>query len=213
MSEIDKQDSEYECKTFVVAIGREFGCGGREIGRRLAECLGVDYYDKTLLSKAAEAFGFSKNLFDMADEKRPSWLRSMLQYNYGVENAVSEFSEIDNESLYKAQSCVIMQLAEKKSCVIVGRTADYILRNHPRLISIFLHAPVEFRARRILARNDAGDLDSAINMAKKMDNARSSYYSYYTNNPWGHASTYHLCIDTSRFSPDEIVALIRRHLS
>lgn len=178
----------------------------------IARSLGADYYDKTLLSKAAEAFGFSKNLFDRADEKRPSWLRSLLQYNYGVENAVSEFSDIDNEGLYRAQSRVIRQLAANGPCVIVGRTADYILRDHPRMVSLFLHAPVDFRAARILERNDAKDMDSARSMARKMDNARDSYYSYYTNRPWGHASTYHLSIDTSRFTPEEIIELIRRHL-
>lgn len=197
---------------FVVTIGRQFGCGGREIGKKIAESLGADYYDKTLLSKAAEAFGFSKNLFDRADEKRPSWLRSLLQYNYGVENAVSEFSDIDNEGLYQAQSWVIKQLAAKGPCVIVGRTADYILRDHPRIVSLFLHAPVDFRAERILKRQDAKDIDSARSMARKMDNARESYYSYYTNRPWGHADTYHLSIDTSRFTPQEIIELIRRHL-
>lgn len=197
---------------FVVTIGRQFGCGGREIGKMIARSLGADYYDKTLLSKAAEAFGFSKNLFDRADEKRPSWLRSLLQYNYGVENAVSEFSDIDNEGLYRAQSRVIRQLAANGPCVIVGRTADYILRDHPRMVSLFLHAPVDFRAARILERNDAKDMDSARSMARKMDNARDSYYSYYTNRPWGHASTYHLSIDTSRFTPEEIIELIRRHL-
>lgn len=197
---------------FVVAIGRQFGCGGREIGKMIAEALGAAYYDKTLLSKAAETFGFSKDIFDRADEKRPSWLRSLLQYNYGVENAVSEFSDIDNEGLYKAQSGVIRQLTQQGSCVIVGRTADYILRDHPRLISIFLHAPERHRAQKLIDRNDAKDLESAISMAKKMDNARDSYYSYYTNKRWGAASTYHLCVDTSLFSPEEIIDLIRRHL-
>lgn len=206
----DKTQSE---QSFIVAIGRQFGCGGREIGKMIARSLGADYYDKTLLSKAAEALGFSKNLFDRADEKRPSWLRSLLQYNYGVENAVSEFSDIDNEGLYRAQSRVIRQLADKGSCVIVGRTADYILRDHPGLVSIFLHAPLEFRARRICDRKDAADMDAARNMARKMDNARESFYSYYANRPWGHASTYHLSIDTSRFTPEEIIALIRHHLN
>lgn len=205
-------DSPQRPHPFVVTIGRQFGCGGREIGKMIARSLGADYYDKTLLSKAAEAFGFSKNLFDRADEKRPSWLRSLLQYNYGVENAVSEFSDIDNEGLYRAQSRVIRQLAAKGPCVIVGRTADYILRDHPRMVSLFLYAPVDFRAARILERNDANDIDSARNMARKMDNARDSYYSYYTNRPWGQASTYHLSIDTSRFTPEEIIELIRRHL-
>lgn len=197
---------------FVVVIGRQFGCGGRDIGKLLASGLGAEYYDKTLLSKAAESLGFNKNLFDRADEKRPSWLRSLLQYNYGVESALSELSDIDNESLYGVQSRVIRQLADQGNCVFVGRTADYVLRDHPGLISIFLHAPIEFRIHNIMKRNDASTPDAARSMARKMDNARESYYFYYTNHKWGHADTYHLSIDTSRFTPDEILGLVRDHI-
>lgn len=196
----------------VVVIGRQFGCRGREIGRRIAEELGVDYYDKTLLSKAAESLGFSRRIFDSADEKRPSWLRSLLQFNYGVETASAEISDIDNEGLYHAQSKVIRRLADKGSCVIVGRTADYILRDHPGLLSIFLHAPLETRCHNIVARGDTDSHQRAADMARKMDRARESYYGYYTSRNWGRAETYHLCFDTSIFTPDEIAAVVKNHI-
>ena len=197
---------------FIISIGRQFGCGGREIGKMIAERLGADYYDKTLLSKAAEALGFDKRLFDGADEKRPSWIRSMLQLNYGVENAMAEFSDIDDEGLYSIQSRVINQLADKGPCVIVGRTADYILRDRPGLISIFLHAPAEYRIRKIMERRDTDTESAARSLARKMDNARESYYTYYTNHKWGHAETYHICLDTSRFSAEEIVDICRARI-
>ena len=197
---------------FIIAIGRQFGCGGREIGKMIAQSLGADYYDKTLLSRAAEALGFDKRLFDGVDEKRPSWIRSMLHFNYCVENAMAEFSDIDNEGLYSIQSRVINQLADKGPCVIVGRTADYILRDRQGLISIFLHAPAEYRIRKIMERHDTDTESAARSLARKMDNARESYYSYYTNHKWGHAETYHICLDTSRFSPEEIVDICRAHI-
>lgn len=211
---INRQSSETTpISGYVVTIARQFGCGGHKIGRRIADALGIGYYDKTLLSKAAEKLGFDKGLFDAADEKRPSWLRSLLQLNYGVETASAEFSDIDNENLYCIQSRVITEIAAGEPCVIVGRTADYILRNHPGLLSIFLHAPLNYRIKTIIERKDASTPEEAASLAKKMDSARASYYSYYTNREWGKAHTYHLSIDTSHFSPDVIIAIIKAHIS
>lgn len=206
-------ETSYDAGRHIVVIGRQFGCGARMIGRKIAEALNADYYDKTLLAKAAESFGFSKSLFDSADERRPSWIRSLLQFNYGVGSSACEFSNIDSEGLYKAQSQVIIQLPSRGDCVIVGRTADYVLRDHPGLLSVFLHAPIESRALNILNRNDASSHDKAIEIARKMDRKREAYYNYFTNRNWGEAQNYHLSIDTSRFSPDEIVAIIISHLN
>lgn len=195
----------------IVALGRQFGCGGRETGKRIAGRLNARYFDKTLLSEAAESLGFDREIFRQADEKRPSWLRSLLQYSYGIETATGEVSDVDNEGLYNIQSRVIHQLADNSSCVFVGRTADYILREHPRILTIFLHAPLEVRCRNIVARKDTDSLEKAHALARKMDNARQSYYSYYTNMRWGEADTYHLSIDTSRFSPEEIAEMVLRY--
>lgn len=195
----------------IVVIGRQFGCGGRETGRLIAGRLKAKYYDKTLLSEAAASFGFDRTLFDSADERRPSWIRSLLQYNYGVESALSEMSEMDNESLYGIQSRVIRRLADEGNCVFVGRTADYILRDRPRMLSLFLHAPDRVRIDNIMARKDADTPERAAALMRKIDSARHSYYSYYTNRKWGHADTYHLCIDTSQFSPDTIADIVETY--
>lgn len=204
--------TEGEVKGYVVTIGRQFGCGGHEIGREIADALGISYYDKTLLSKAAETLGFDKGLFDAVDEKRPSWLRSLLSMSYGVESASAEFSDIDNEGLYRIQSRVIHDIAHRSPCVIVGRTASYILRDHPGLLSIFLHAPLETRVANIIARKDADTPEAAAALAKKMDHAREAYYSYYTNRSWGLASSYNLSLDTSRFSTSDIISIVSNAL-
>lgn len=198
---------------FVIVIGRQFGSGGRKIGKLIADRLGIAYYDRTLLSHAAESMGFDPTLFDTADEKRPSWMRSLLQFNYGLNTPTGDFGSINSENLYKAQSRVIKSLPEKGSCVIVGRTADYVLRHHPRMLSVFLHAPIDYRVNKILKRLDASSKEEATDLAKKMDKNRQDYYTYYTNRRWGQADTYHLSIDTSRLSDDQIANIIISYLS
>lgn len=194
---------------FVIVIGRQFGCGGRKIGRQIADAFGVPYYDKELLSKAAEEMGFSKDIFSRADEKRPSMMRSLLHLNYGAYGAAYEPGTLSGESLYKAQSSVIRSICDKGSCVIVGRTADYVMREHPRLVSVFIHAPIDTRVKEIIARGDAKGVDEAIELANKFDRNRESYYNYFTNRHWGTASNYDLTFDSSRFSIPHIISLIR----
>lgn len=197
---------------FVITIGRQFGCGARDIGHRIAETIGMEYYDKTLLSQAAAHMGFHKSIFDSADERRPSWLRSLLQLNYGSSSSMCDLPVLGPEGVYRMQSEVIKRLPETSDCLIVGRTADYLLRDHPGLISIFLHAPLEARIPNIIARGDAKGESEAAELARKYDRNRESYYSYYTNRKWGAAENYHLSIDTSVFSPDEITDIVTAHL-
>lgn len=205
---------------FIIVIGRQFGCGGRKIGRKIAEAFGIPYYDKTLLSKAAEEFGIDSEIFSAADEKRPSFLRNFLGLSCGTSNspcapgAISHLGpgSLAPESLYNAQSEVIRSICKKGSCVIVGRTADYVMRHEPGLISIFIQAPIEHRAKEIVAREDAADEHSATSLAKKHDKARESYYNYFTNRSWGTAENYHLCFDSSRFDADAIIALLKSYI-
>ncbi|MDE7412717.1 MAG: cytidylate kinase-like family protein [Muribaculaceae bacterium] len=205
---------------FVIVIGRQFGCRGREIGRQIAEALDVPYYDKTLLSEAAEKFGMDPEIFKAADEKRPSFLRNFLGLSCGTSNVpctpgtISHFEpgSLSPESLYNAQSEVIRAISEKGSCVIVGRTADYVLRHHPGLISIFIQAPMEHRVKNIIERKDASSVEEATAMAKKHDKGRESYYNYFTNRNWGTAGNYHLCFDSSRFDSDAVIALLKSYI-
>lgn len=193
---------------FIIVIGRQYGAGGRKLGKRLAETLNVPYYDKELLSEAADALGFSKELFLKADEKKPSILRSFLSFNYGSPSASFSSYTLTDDNLYRAQSDVIKSICEKGSCVIVGRTADYVMRDHPGLLSIFVHAPEEHRAKAILERGEAKSMEEALEKARKFDRSRESYYNYFTNRHWGHADNYDLTFNSSRLSPEAILPLI-----
>ena len=185
----------------IIVIGRCFGAGGRVIGKKIAERLSIPYYDNELLMETAKQFGFSKSIFAHADEKRPSIFKRLLTQAYGVQETYNT-ETLSNETLYQAQSKVIRKIAEQGSCVIVGRTADYILRDFPTLISVFVHAPLEFRADKIVARGDASSHPEAMELAKRRDKERESYYNYYTGRQWGTASNYTLSLDSSLLSPD-----------
>lgn len=191
----------------VIVIGRQFGSGGRRIGKLIAQRLGFGYYDKELLAEAAQSLGFSQDIFAVHDERKPSPLRSLLQGLYGIADNFHDTS-ICGESLYHAQSDVIKKICEKEPCVIVGRTADYILREHPGLISVFLHAPIEIRAHQIVMRGDAPDESSAAELARKNDRERESFYNYYTGGGWGKASNYHITIDASSIDYEKIAEII-----
>lgn len=198
---------------FLVVIGRQYGCGGRRIGRMIADSLGISYYDKSLLSEAARRLGYSSEIFARKDEKRPSLLRSLLSFNYGAPTANIEEAPMSDEKIYEFQSRVIKEICSQESCVIVGRTADYIMREHPRLVSLFIHAPAETRAKAVISRGEAADTAAALEIATRNDRNRGAYYNYYTNrNGWGVASNYHLSFDSSRMTDDAILAAIRAML-
>lgn len=191
----------------IIVIGREFGSGGRSIGHKLAQRLSVPYFDKELLKKAADSLGFSTDIFSMADEKRPSFLNRMVSQAYGLADGFSK-GTLSNEGIYEAQSNVIRALAEKGGCVIVGRTADYILRHHPHLVSIFLHSPIEKRIKNVISRGEGTIPGKCKDFIQKKDRSREAYYNYFTARKWGSASNYDLCLDSSVLAEDEIVDII-----
>lgn len=193
---------------FVIVIGRQFGCGGRAIGKQIAEAFGAKYYDKELLSQAADELGFSPEIFRQADERRPSMIRSLLHLDYGAASAFYDAGTLSNENLYNAQSEVIRHIADKDNCVIVGRTADYVLREHPGLVSVFIHAPLHVRAGEILRRGDADTLEHACDMAHKYDKSREGYYNYFTGRHWGNADNYDLSFNSARVDIPSIIRII-----
>ncbi|MDE5663492.1 MAG: cytidylate kinase-like family protein [Muribaculaceae bacterium] len=196
----------------VVVVGRQFGSGGRRLGKRLAAELGLAYYDKEVLTEAAQRRGFSRDIFASHDEKRPSPLRSMISHAFGVADSYQQ-SPMSCEAIYDAQSRVIKELAEEGGGVFVGRSADYILRDHPAMISIFLHAPAEHRAAALVKRGEVASLEKGIEMARHQDRKREEFYNYFTGRHWGRADNYHLSIDTSRLSDDAMLELIRTYLA
>lgn len=192
----------------VVVIGRQFGSGGRRIGRKVADLLGIEYYDTELISEAAERLGYAKEIFVAHDEKKPNALWALLQGAYGIADNFHDVG-ICGERMYTEQSRAIRDICSRKSCVVVGRTADFILRDNPRLISVFLHSPLDNRALSIVKRGEAESVAEAMEMARKKDKERESYYNYYTGgNDWGKAANYDLTVDSSNLTEDEVANLI-----
>ena len=199
-----------ETPQYVITVGRQFGSGGRELGRRLADRLGIAYYDKELLLEAARQSGVNPEFFERSDERFPSFLSGLFSFALGYHpfNLYSGGSSISDDSIYKAQSDFIRTLGSEKSCVIVGRTADYVLRDHPRLVSVFVHAPMEECVKRIMRRGDFESEDKARAHAQKVNRLRAEYYNFYTDRTWGAASSYDLTINTGLLPMDDIVEII-----
>lgn len=199
---------------YVITIGRQFGSGGRELGRLVAEKLGIAFYDKELLMQAAEQTGVSVDLFERNDEKFPKFLSGMFSFTMGYSpySIFTGQSTISDDSLYRAQSELIRALAQERSCVIVGRSADYVLRDFPRRVSVFVHAPIEARIERIMARGECDSRDKARALAEKADKLRAGYYNFYTDRTWGAAASYHLAIDSGSLAIGDAAELVSAYV-
>lgn len=206
-----------EKNNIVVTIGRQFGSGGRELGRKLAQRLGAKYYDKELLSEAARRAGMSEEFFERNDERFPSFINGIFSFAFGYNsvNCYAGSTSISDDSIYRAQSDFIRSLANTESCVIVGRTADYVLRDHPRTINIFVHAPEDACIDRIVSRDIDSETsrDKARAKARRINKLRANYYNFYTDKTWGAASSYDLCFDTSLMAMDDIVEVIASYIA
>ena len=185
-------------QNYVIAIGRQFGCGGREVGQRVAQLLDINYFDKQLLHEASKASGINAEMFEAIDERTPKFFPSLWPLNLAMAGSafVGE-TPMSDENIYKAQCQVMKDLVDRRSCVIVGRTADYVLRDYCPVISVFLHAPIEDRVKRIIERGDCDTQDAAEKRADKANKLRADYYNFYTDKVWGQAESYDLCIDSS----------------
>lgn len=194
----------------VITIGRQFGSGGRELGKLLAERLGIGYYDKELLVEAARRAGVNPEFFERSDERAPSFFSGVLQFTMGYHpyNLFSGSVSISDDALYRAQSDFIRSLAERESCVIVGRTADYVLRDHPRKVDIFVHAPVEACVERLMRRGDRTDREAARALAEKTNKLLAGYYNFYTDKTWGDARSYDLTFDSSKLDMEQMADIV-----
>lgn len=190
-------------KNFVVTIGRQFGSGGREIGIKLAKILNIAFYDKKLISEAAKRSGLNSEIFEQKDERSPNTLFYALAMNFGFPSGTG-FSP---ESLFTIQSDTISDISSRESCLIVGRCADYILRENKRCVNIFILAPLEDRVRRVMARKGIGRKE-AEDMIVKVDKSRQAYYDFYTEKKWGSAASYNLSIDSSLLGDEKTAEYI-----
>ena len=201
----------------IYTIGRQFGSGGRAIGRKLAEHLHIPYYDKELLSIAAQDSGLSESLFQNADEKpTSSLLYSLAMGNYPMATGALGFNEMPlNDQLFLIQSNTIRKVASQGSCIIIGRCADYVLKGNKDLISIFVHAPLEARVKRAIESYGI-DPAKAEDVCLKNDKSRANFYNYYSDHKWGMCRTYDLALDSARLGitgcVDQIIAFTETSL-
>lgn len=198
----------------IVTIGRQFGSDGREIAFKLAEKLGINCYDKELIVIAAKESGLAESIMDIHDEKPTnSLLYSLVMNNYslGYYPPSGQLEMPISQRVFLAQFETIKSIAEKESCVIVGRCADYVLESDPDLTSFFIHAPIESRITNVAKRHNITD-DKAKDLVIKTDKSRSNYYNYYTDKKWSDVSSYHLSIDSNRLGIDKSVELISEYL-
>lgn len=192
----------------IVTIGK-FGSGGREIGQKLAKALGIAYYDKELMAVAAKESGLCEEVFEKADERASSGLSYAFTMGYSYMGMFTPYTDIlSNDGLFKFQSDAIRKLAGEESCILVGRCADYILRDEPDCLSFFIHSSMENRIQRIVARQQV-TVEEAKELITKTDKSRAAYYNYYTNKAWGVASSYNFSIDASVLGVDETVAFMK----
>lgn len=182
----------------IITIGRQFGSGGREIGYMVAEKLGIKLYDKEMLQRAAQDSGICEELFESHDEKPSnSFLYSLVMDTYSMGYSGSTYNDMPiNHKIFLAQFDAIKKIADEGSCILVGRCADYALEGYPNLLSVFIHADLDARIKRIAKKYDLTDA-KAKDLIIKTNKKRASYYNYYTDKRWGDADSYDVCLDSS----------------
>ncbi|MDE7334556.1 MAG: cytidylate kinase-like family protein [Lachnospiraceae bacterium] len=187
-------------KNRIITISREFGSGGRTIGGRVAEKLGIPCYDSVLITKAAEQSGFDKiYVEEMGEHTAGGWFSTV--------NVSRRFGPTSQDMLWFIQQKVISEIAAEESCVIVGRCADYILRGKADCLNVFIHADKEKRAERIVKEYGEQEL-SPLRLLEDKDKRRATYYRFYTHMEWGKIQNYHIALDSGVLGIDRCVELI-----
>ena len=201
---------------YVITIARQYGSGGRTIGEMLADKLGVHFYDKELMKLASEDSGINERLFNTADEKvKQNVFSKMFKTEKAYKGDVispesGEF--ISDDNLFNYQAKVVKELAEKENCVIVGRCADYVLKDYDHVLSVFIHGPKDFCMQEAAKKiNLTGkELEKFI---AKTDKERADYYKYYTGREWTDARNYDLCLDSSKLGFERCVEEIIAYMN
>lgn len=191
----------------VITVGRQYGSGGREIGTALANRLGITYYDDLLLKKAAEESGLCEELFRSFDERPKSFLYSIAldPYSFSMSHITSKGSI--EQQVYLATYDTIKKLADQGPCVLIGRCADYALKDRTDVINLFITAPLPNRIKRVAMRNGISE-DEAKDRIRRKDKDRAAYYNFYSAKEWGDARSYDLCIDSSLLGIQGTVELL-----
>lgn len=192
---------------FIINIGRSLGSGGRAIGHILAKDFDIAYYDREILNLAAKESGFCAEVFERNDEKN-RFLRTLGNIIPFIGGGATYYdNELSNENLFRIQSEAIRKAAADHSCIFIGRCADYVLRDNPRCVNVFITANMEDRIASVMKWNNCS-AEKAQEIIEKGDSERASFYNFYSSGTWGAASTYHLCINSSVLGIEETAVLI-----
>ena len=194
-------------KKKIITISRQFGSGGRGIGKLLADRLDIPFYDKELIELASKESGIDERIFKSEGEETGRFYQVLGAIGYALGSPAGGIYEYSiNDQLYLVQANIIEQLADEGPCAIVGRCADYVLADREDVLNIYLCADMDERLRRVIDEYHVEDADEA--MLCKVDKRRSNYYQYYTDRVWGKAENYDLCINTGKFDTDAIIGMI-----
>ena len=186
----------------IITISREFGSGGRFIGEEVAKKLGIAYYDKNMISQIAEKSGLSPEYIQESAELSPK--KGLLAYALAGRDITGRSVE---DMVYESQRNVILDLAEKESCVIIGRNADYILQDRDDVLNVFIHGDMPEKIQRITRLYNV-DEQEAVKMMADTDKRRRTNYNFYTDQSWGKASNYTLCLNSSQIGYDRCEKII-----
>ena len=194
-------------KKIIINVGRQLGSGGRDIAKMLAQHFGCKYYDRELLNLAAKESGFSEKFFEQNDEQK-GFFKSLFHLNVPFLGSANFYNNnLSQESLFKFQSDAIRKAADEGSCVFVGRCADYVLRDYPGHVDVFIMADIADRIALVSSRLGCDEV-TARKKILSGESERSTYYNYYTGKEWGHSSSYDLCINSSLLGLEGTAAFI-----
>ena len=195
----------------IITIGREYGSAGREIGYKVADYFGIKLYDKEMLARAAKESGICQELFETHDEKpTSSFLYSLVMDTYSLGYSAGSYADMPiNHKVFLAQFDTIKKIASEGPCILVGRCADYALEDFDNVLSVFIHADMNARIRRIARIYDLTDAKAKERIVKT-DKQRASYYNYYSNKKWTDADSYNICLDSSVLGIDGTAEAIER---
>lgn len=198
----------------IITIGRQFGSAGREIGYKVADYFGIKLYDREMLARAAKESGICEEIFESHDEKPTnSFLYSLVMDTYSMGYSGSAYADMPiNHKVFLAQFDAIKKIADEGPCILVGRCADYALESYDNVVSVFIHADLDARIRRIARIHDITDA-KAKDMIIKTDKRRSSYYNYYSNKKWSSSESYELCLNSSKLGVEGTAKVIEQYVT
>lgn len=196
---------------FSICIGRQLASGGREVGRRLAERLGAAYYDSEILDLAARESGLCREAFERNDERKGFFGTAVRSMSSFIGMGAQYPGQSRDIELFTMQSEAIQKAASEGNCIFIGRAADYVLRNHPRCLSVFISADETARIGLLCREKGIGESE-ARNLMDRVDAKRASFYNFYSGKKWGDARSYDLCINVTRVGIEKAVNMIAEAL-